>query len=201
MYAVFFSSLLGVKVVSVSGAPDALAANVRAEAGVAQDAPLARIDLDAVAERIERLPDIAQVEVSRGWPDTVAISVTPRVPIGVTSANGQLWLLDATGEPYRAVDSVPPDVLPVELATPGSADPATDAALAVIQVLTPEIRADVVQVSARTAYDVELQLTDGRSVIWGEATDADRKVHILPAVLEQPGTRYDISDPTLVSVR
>jgi cell division protein FtsQ len=37
-------------------------------------------------------------------------------------------------------------------------------------------------------------------VIWGEATDSAKKMEILPAVLAQQGTVYNISDPTLISV-
>ena len=61
------------------------------------------------------------------------------------------------------------------------------------------VRSD--RLAARTAYDIKLTLTDGRSVIWGEATDSAEKMEILPAVLAQQGTVYNISDPTLVSVR
>ena len=56
--------------------------------------------------------------------------------------------------------------------------------------------------SARTAFDVELTLVDGKRVIWGEATDSAQKMQMLPALLAaQEGTEYDITDPTLVTVR
>jgi cell division protein FtsQ len=70
----------------------------------------------------------------------------------------------------------------------------------VVASLTPDFRAQVADLSARTAYDIKLTLSDGRSVIWGEATDSAKKMEILPAVLAQQGTVYNISDPTLVSV-
>jgi hypothetical protein len=39
-------------------------------------------------------------------------------------------------------------------------------------------------------------------VLWGEATQSAEKMQILPALLAaQDGTSYDITDPTLVSVR
>ena len=50
-----------------------------------------------VAASVESVPEVAAVEVARGWPDTLAIVVMPRVPVAVTSANGQFWLLDCTG--------------------------------------------------------------------------------------------------------
>jgi cell division protein FtsQ len=199
--AVFFSGLLSVQAVTVSGAPGPVVAKVLAVVDVPDGTPLARVDLDGVAVRVNEVPEIAEVEVARNWPNTLAITVTPRVPIAVTSANGRLWLMDRTGDPYLTVDVLPADVVVVRLATPGVGDPSTVAALSVVNALTPQFRSQVADLTARTPYDVELTLKDKRTVIWGEATDSAQKMQILPAVLAQGGSTYNISDPTLVSVR
>ena len=202
VYAVFFSPLLGVRSVSITGAPDPLTAKVRSIVDVPDGTPLARVDLDEVAAKVEGVQEIADVEVARGWPDTLSIVVTPRIPVAVTSANGQFWLLDATGDPYLAVATPPAGLITVALVAPGVGDPSTIAALTVAAALTPDFRAQVASISARTNFDVELTMIDGRKIIWGEATDSDKKMQILPALLlAQEGTEYDITDPTLVTVR
>jgi cell division protein FtsQ len=71
----------------------------------------------------------------------------------------------------------------------------------VLASLSPEVRGEVAGLSAATAYDVTLFLTGGRSVIWGSATEAAAKNAVIPALLRQPGTVIDVSDPTLVTVR
>jgi cell division protein FtsQ len=202
VYAVFFSPLLGVRSVAITGAPEPLTAKVRAIVDVPDGTPLARVDLDEVAAKVEGVQEIADVEVARGWPDTLSIIVTPRVPVAVTSANGQFWLLDATGDPYLAVATPPAGLITVALVAPGVGDSSTIAALAVAAALTPDFRTQVASVSARTDFDVELAMVDGRKIIWGEATDSDKKMQILPALLlAREGTEYDITDPTLVTVR
>ena len=202
VYAVFFSPLLGVRSVSITGAPDELTAKVRAAVDVPDGTPLARVDLDDVAATVEGVQEISAVEVSRGWPDTLSIVITPRVPVAVTSANGQFWLLDSTGDPYLAVAAPPAGLITVALVAPGIGDPSTTAALAVAGSLTPDFRTQVASVSARTSFDVEVTLVDGRKIIWGEAADSDKKMQILPALLvAQEGTEYDVTDPTLVTVR
>lgn len=202
VYVVFFSPLLAVTTVTISGADDAVAAQVRAAVPATTGTPLARVDLDAVAAAAQTVPQVADVEVARVWPDTVAITLTPRVPIAVTSANGQLWLLDADGEPYLSVPSAPAGLVTVQLAAPGRADPATRAALQVVQALTPDFRSQVAELSARTEFDIELTLIDRKKVIWGEPTQSAQKMQMLPALLAaRDGTEYDISDPTLVTVR
>jgi len=200
VYGVFFSPLLGVRSVSIAGATDPISVKVLAVVDVPDGTPLARVDLDGVAERVNAVPEVAEVEVARHWPDTLVVTVNPRVPIAVTSANGRYWLMDSTGDPYLAVDAPPAGLVPVKLATPGVGDPATAAALTVVAALSPDFRAQVTDLAARTPYDVRLTLADGRSVIWGEATDSAKKMEILPAVMAQTGTVYNISDPTLVSV-
>ena len=202
VFAVFFSPLLGVRSVAITGAPEPLTAKIRAIVDVSDGTPLARVDLADVAAKVEGVQEVADVEVARGWPDTLSIVVTPRVPVAVTSANGQYWLLDATGDPYLAVATPPAGLITVALVAPGVGDSATIAALTVAAALTPDFRAQVASISARTDFDVELTLVDGRKIIWGEPTDSDRKMQILPALLlAQEGTEYDITDPTLVTVR
>ena len=79
------------------------------------------------------MPEVSAVEVARGWPDTLTITVTPRVPVAVTSANGQFWLLDRTGDPYLAVAAPPAGLTLVQLVAPGTGDPSTIAALTVVR--------------------------------------------------------------------
>jgi len=202
VYAVFFSPLLGVTEVTVAGAPDPVAGKVQAAVDVPTGTPLARVDLDGIAARVEAIPEVAAVEVARGWPHTLTVTVTPRVPVAVTSANGRFYLLDDSGDPYLVVDAPPTGLVTVQLVAPGVGDPSTAAALTVAAALTPDFRAQVASISARTAFDVEVTMADGRKIIWGEATDSAKKMQILPALLAaRDGTEYDITDPTLVSVR
>jgi len=202
IYAVFFTPVLGVTAVSITGVPDPLEQKIRAATDVPEGTPLARIDLGAVAAEVEAIPEVADVEVARGWPHTLTITVSPRIPVAVTSANGQFWLLDSSGDPYLAVASPPAGLVVVQLVAPGVGDPSTVAALTVAAALTPDFRAKVSEVAARTAFDVELTLTDGKKIIWGEATRSAQKMQMLPALLaQQDGTEYDVTDPTLVTVR
>ena len=119
-----------------------------------------------------------------------------------TSGSDGSYLLDDSGDPYLAVDSPPAGLVTVQLVAPGVGDPSTTAALAVAGALTPDFREAVASISARTAFDVELVLVDGRKIVWGEATDSATKMQILPALLAaREGSEYDVTDPTLVSVR
>ena len=202
VYVVFISSLLAVKAVTITGADDTVNAAVRSVVPATIGIPLAQVNLDAVAAAAQGVPEVADVVVAREWPDTLAITVVPRVPVAVTSANGQLWLLDADGDPYLTVATTPAGLVTVQLAAPGRDDPATKAALAVVESLTADFKSQVAVLSARTGFDIELTLIDRKKVIWGEPSQSAQKMQMLPALLAaRDGTEYDISDPTLVTVR
>ena len=206
-YLMFFSSLFGVRTVTVSGVARDLAAKVRAAVDVPTGTPLLRVDLTAQADRVRALPAVDSVEVARSWPNGLSVRVTPRVPVAVTRANGGLWLLDAQGLPYLQVPAVPPApggtrLLPmIELATPGRGDPATLAALHVAAALPPPLRAKVARIRAPSRFHLTLVLTDGRDVFLGPADNLAAKAAVLPTVLTRPGQHFDVSDPTLVGVR
>lgn len=206
-YVGYATSVLGLRRVDVTSSsgdlPAALADAVTASVDVPDGTPLLRIDLGEIRTKVLALPQLSAVSVSRHWPNAMVITVTRRIPEAVTSANGALWLLDATGVPYLRVEkaAVPVGLPTVELATPGPDDPSTRAALAVVAQVTGPIRSTLASVSARSPYAVVLRLRDGRSVIWGSPEDGVRKRQILAAVLARPGKTFDISDPEYVTVR
>jgi cell division protein FtsQ len=205
-YVAYRTPVLGVRSLTVSAGTGELSEAVSGEvvdaAGVATGTPLITVNLEAVRHRVLAVPEVASASVSRHWPNELRITVTQRSAVAMTKANGALWLLDSTGVPYLKVSgAVPPaGLLTIDLATPGAGDPATMAGLAVVEQLKAPIRAQVASVSAPSAYRVVLTLRDGRTVIWGGSDQGAKKMQILPAVLAQPGSTYDISDPAVVTV-
>ncbi len=204
VYVIWFSPVLALRTVTVTGADAELTAQARAAVTEPVGTPLASIDVTAVRDRVAQLDSVDTVSVTRKWPHELVVSVVERVPVATAQANGRWWLLAEDGTPYRPAAVQPADLMPIALATPGRGDRASAAALTVLkalQGLPPTLLASVVAIVARSDYDVELRLSDGRTVLWGSTADLARKVQVLPAVLAQPGTVFDITDPTMVSVR
>ncbi|MFM7060681.1 MAG: cell division protein FtsQ/DivIB [Actinomycetes bacterium] len=77
-YALIHSSLLAADQVRVEGVTGARADAVSQFAGVRIGEPLVLLDTGAVARRVERLPWVGAVTVSRGLPHTVRITVVER---------------------------------------------------------------------------------------------------------------------------
>ncbi|RBY88518.1 cell division protein FtsQ [Blastococcus sp. TF02A-26] len=209
VWVVWGSPLLAVSTVRVDGAGSLTAEQVRAAAGVAEGTPLLRVDVDAAAARVARLPQVASVQVTRGWPRTVVITVRERVPVAVVEQAGTRSLLDADGVLFDTVTGEPPaGAVPLEVADPGPDDAATRAGLAALVELPRDVREQLASVTAGSEHDVTLTLTDGTTVLWGTAADSDEKADVLVALLGQvasgalePAATIDVSAPSAVVLR
>jgi cell division protein FtsQ len=209
VWLLLVSPVLGVRSVQVDGVRSLPADQVRAAAGIEPGTPLLRVDVDAARARVARLPQVSSVEVTRGWPHTVVVTVVERVPIAVVGEPGQRTLMDADGVLFDTVSGAPPvGVVPIDVATPGPGDPATMAALAAVEALSSDLRKQVASAAATTAEDITLTLTDGTVVQWGGPEHSDRKGHALAAVIGQladgtldPATTIDVSTPEDVVLR
>ena len=200
-WLVLFSSLLGVRTVEVTGSSGATAAAVREVAAIPDGMPLARVDTDGVAERLAMLPQVESVSVDRSWPSTVRIEVVERRALALVDVDGMGWLVDRTGTLFAQVTEPPAGVPTLQVADAGPGDRATMAALEVMQVLPADIRERVSVVSAESTDSVVLQLVGGRTVVWGSATDSERKALVLAGVFDRPGTTIDVSSPSAVVIR
>jgi cell division protein FtsQ len=200
-YLVWKTPMFAVQQVAITGVKGELAQQVKSRTADRIGNPLVSVDTDAVREKVADIPEVASVTVAKTWPHTLTVTVTARVPVAVTNANGSWWLMDAAGLPYRSGASRPAGLPAIELATPGPADPATKAALQVVTALPADVTALIGKVTAVSAYRVTLVLKDGRAVIWGDGSRTAAKAKILPAVLQQPGRTFDLSDPTMITVK
>jgi cell division protein FtsQ len=203
------SPVLAVSSVRVDGAGTLTAAEVLDVAGIAEGTPLLRVDVDAAEARVARLPQVADVEVTRGWPRSVVVTVVERVPVAVVEESGTRSLVDADGVLFDTVTGNPPTgVVPLDVADPGPEDRATRAALAALVALPEEVRGDVADAGATGPEDVTLTLEDGTTVLWGSAEQAGDKADTLVALLDQleagglePAETIDVSVPSAVVLR
>ena len=201
--------VLAVGAVRVDGA-DALSVDeVRTAAGIDAGTPLPRVDVDAVEARVARLPQIASVEVTRGWPRSVVVTVVERRPVAVVGRAGQRTLLDRDGVPFDTITGAAPDgVVPLDVASPGPEDPATRAALEALVALPAAVRAEVVGATGAGPEDIVLELEDGTVVRWGSPAESEKKAAVLTALLDrvaggdlEPAGTVDLSTPDAVVLR
>jgi cell division protein FtsQ len=196
----WFSSYLSVRTVEVTGVDRLGDAEVLAAADVPDGEPLARVDLATVRARVQALADVRSAEVTRTWPDTVTITVEERTPVAVVEIGGRLRGLDSEGVVFREFRSVPEGLPRVETPVDTGRDALLEASR-VVSALPADLTRRVDHVEVATVDQISLELRDGRSVVWGSAEESEAKAEVLAALLEQPGTTYDVSVPGQPTVR
>jgi cell division protein FtsQ len=200
VYVVGFTSVLGVRHVTVTGVRALSAEQVRSAAGVPAGRPLVRVDTGAVADHVRALPGVERVAVTRSWPGTMRITVTERHGVAVVERDRAYWLVDPEGVVFQRLATRPKLPL-LDLPDVGPDSPTAAAALAAVAALPPRLLAAVASVRAPTPEQVTLTLADRRTVFWGGGADSAAKASVLGALLGRPGTYYDVSTPSVVTVR
>jgi cell division protein FtsQ len=197
-----FSSVLGVRTVTVSGTSFLTPAQVEAVADIPSGRPLSRLDTAAVRARVAALPEVRTVSVRTSYPSTVLIRITERVAVGYRAVANGAALVDADDVQFRT-QSRPPAGLP-QLATTGEAADSSELTAAVAAVagaLPAALARRVSLITTAGPESVTLRLFDGRIVLWGGTDRGADKANLMTARLRQPGRYYDISDPSSVISR
>src|SRR4051794_8435140 len=109
-WLVFFSSVVTVRDVSVRGNKTMSSIRVEAVAKAPIGKQLARVDLAAIQARVESLPAVKSVSVSRSWPHTIAISITERTPVAVVDRGAGLQAVDEDGVLFGSYAHQPADL-------------------------------------------------------------------------------------------
>ncbi|MGZ5417923.1 MAG: cell division protein FtsQ/DivIB [Nocardioides sp.] len=194
VWLVFFSSVLAVKGVQVEGAAVLDPRDVRRVAAVPTGSPLAGVDLDEVAERVEALAPVLDVDVSRAWPSRIRIDVTERVAVAVVDQGGVLHGVDEEGVMFRRYPSRPPSLPLLRIGAATQADALAEAAR-VLESLPRDIASRVEYVAVSTVDTISLRLRSGQTVQWGSADESGHKAEVLAVLLEQKASLYDVTVP------
>ncbi|MFI6311138.1 cell division protein FtsQ/DivIB [Nocardia fusca] len=196
----WFSPLLSVREVRIDGAGEIPEEQIRELLQVPETGSILRIDTAAMAARVATIPKVRSARVQRVLPSTVRVRIEPRTPVLYFDSPEGAHLLDADGIEY-AIEPAPIGVPQLVTARPGGADELTRAAVAVARVLPPALEVQVETIRAAGASEISLTLRDGRTVLWGSSEDGERKSAVILPLLTQPGTVFDVSSPSLVTVK
>ena len=206
VWAIWFSSLLAVTKVVIDGESTLSEAQIRTAAAVPMGRPLARLDTVGIESRVASMERIEAVDVSRSLPGTVRIEILERAAIAYASLGGQIRGIDRYGIAFRTFDSPPKGLLKVEVivADARKRQQTLAAVASVVESIDkkdPGLRREVQSIRATTKDSIILDLTKGRTVTWGSAGQASRKLTVLNSLLTIKAKGYDISAPDQPTTR
>ena len=205
-WVVCFSDVLAVRSVQVAGISRLDAAQVERVARVPHGGSLALLDTGPIEARIRTLAPVADVDVSRKFPNTVRISITERAPAAVLDTPAGRRLVDAEGVAYApAGPSAEKRLLVLRSQNPALPPEDLVKILAMLDALPEPLRDKVDEVQADTVQDMTVKLAYGRSVIWGGPEEPEFKTRVLEVLLQNKKTRdsrtFDVSVPEAPTTR
>jgi cell division protein FtsQ len=206
VWAIWFSSLLAVSKVVIDGESTLSEAQIRTAAAVPTGRPLVRLDTVGIESRVASMERIEAVKVSRSLPGTVRIEVLERAAIAYATLGGQIRGIDRYGIAFRTFDSPPKGLLQVDVivANARQRQQTLAAVASVVETIDKkdaQLRRLVQSIRATTKDSIVLDLTKGRTVTWGSAGSADRKLMVLKSLLTIKAKEYDISAPDQPTTR
>lgn len=206
VWMIWFSSVLAVRDVEVAGRTTLKQAQVLRAADVPVGRPLARVDIAAIEGRVAALERVDTVDVSRSWPRTVSISIVERETIVWATIDGEIRGIDRQGLDYRSYSVAPKNTIEakINVVDPDDRLPTSESIVTVVKLIAdkdPALRRQIQSVTAGTKDSIELDLTEGRTVVWGSSDDGERKLTVLESLLGIDAARYDVSAPDQPTTR
>lgn len=190
VWVAWFSSVLVIRKVEVTGVSGILVNRVLDAADVPIGLQMARLDTSQVRAGIATLPWVRASAVVRAWPRGVVLVVEPRVAIALLE--GSRAAVSSDGAVF-----VPPEPLEPGLPTARGDGVGLVTAMRVLETIPADLRSRVALVSATTRDDAELVLDSGIVIRWGSAERPLLKARVLAALMKTKARVYDVAAPEL----
>lgn len=206
MWVLFFSPLCRVSSddVKVEGANRWVSSQRVAEVASSEiDKSLLLVSSGNLSKAVSAVPGVESVTISKSFPNTLTLRVTPRVPRAIIKDNsGTLSVVDkdavVIATVHQQFSGVP--LIQVDDADKELASRAVKQALSVLASVPTSLLSKLTKVTAMTQDSVTTQTKDGHTIIWGNASQMKLKSVVVQDILSSPKvlgakTSIDVSAP------
>ncbi|GLB66207.1 cell division protein FtsQ/DivIB [Arthrobacter mangrovi] len=197
-----FSPVLAVQAVSVSGTDLTPKAQVVAALEPLKGKPLPQVSDKEVRALLSKFPAVHDVAVEAKPPSELGVKVIEHPPVALLETGKKFALVNSDGKRLATVGKRTDAELPlIDDSTVADDREIFRTLTTVLGALPQDVLAELEHASAKTVDSVQLQLTNGKKVIWGNADQLDLKAKVFEVLLkaEEPEggiTVYDVSTPT-----
>lgn len=209
MAAVMWSPLLALKTITVDGNKLATTQVIQAALAPLMDKPLPQIDQAQVQKLLVPLPQVRSVSVEARPPSSLLVHIVEREPVALLKTDQQYIMVDPDGVQLGATPDPAAVALPlIDGGTAAIGQETFKAMTAVLAALPQSVLGKLEHASAASPDAVELTLNDGKTIIWGNASEKELKAKVLEALLNAPAPSaaagkpapspvqvYDVSTP------
>ena len=187
-YFLGWSSFFSVKKIEITGAPTTkVQAEIEQKSQIEAGQQLARVNPQSVARRIEKLPWVKNVSISRDWlSGVVAIEISPRQPLAFFNSDqvpGQT--IDEEGQLFSLPGYSNSDLALISAKNPDSALKANE----LFTALPENFRKNITSMIATSTNTFTLNsILEGRDIRirWGDNQDMALKISVINSLLKLP---------------
>ena len=187
-YLLGWSSIFSVKSVEISGAPTAaVQVEIEKKSQIELGQKLARVNPQSVSRKIEKLPWIDDVTISRNWLNgVVTIEIRSRQPLALFNSDqvpGQT--IDAEGQLFSLPGFNTSNLPVISARSPESALKANE----LFTQLPENFRSQITSMMATSTNAFTLNtIMDGREIRirWGDSQDVALKISVITKLLQLP---------------
>ncbi|GAB3286510.1 FtsQ-type POTRA domain-containing protein [Sinomonas notoginsengisoli] len=200
-----FTRLVAVRTITVQGTHLLSAQKVESVLEPVRGKPLVTVGSDEVARLVGRFVEVKSARSRAVPPDTLVVQIVERVPVAVVKQDAKLLVVDGDGVVLGEARDTSQYAVPV---IDGSTTPMGQTVFrsvtAVLGALPADVLGRLATASAQSADSVELKLSDGRTVVWGNADERELKAKVLAALMraadnaekgQAPVRVFDVSTP------
>ena len=199
------SPLMSLRTIRVEGVSRLSAAEVIEQLQPLAGLPLARVSAADVARELSDVALIQSVDTRVELPDTLAVSIVERTPLGAVGTAGNFRVVDQAGVELWT-DAVRPLELPLIGVAANAEDRGFQAIVEALAVIPADVLRRIDRITATSADTVAFSLRDSNhQVLWGSSEFSAQKARALPAALQAAGAAgsklIDLSTPETVVIR
>ena len=199
------SPLMSLRTIRVEGVSRLSASEVIEQLQPLAGLPLARVSAADVAREISDVALIQSVDTRVELPDTLAVSIVERTPLGAVGTAGNFRVVDQAAVELWA-DTVRPTELPLIGVAADAEDRGFQAIVEALAVIPADVLRRIDRITATSADTVAFSLRDSdHQVLWGSSEFSSQKARALPAALQAAGASgsklIDLSTPDTVVIR
>lgn len=187
MSIALFSPVLAVKSVRFEGQKLVSEKTLQDAVESLKGRPLPQVTQSEVSALLLEVPQIKSSRVEAVPPSTLLIHLVERIPVALLKNGSEYLLVDQDGVQLGTTKDPAGAALP--LIDGGKAAIGKDtfrAITAVLATLPKSVLSTLASASAKSPDAVELQMLDGKIVVWGNASDMELKAQVLEALLAAP---------------
>ncbi|WP_081709867.1 cell division protein FtsQ/DivIB [Arthrobacter sp. 35W] len=185
--AAIFSPILALKTITIDGNKLATMDVLQASLAPLEGKPLPQIDEGQVAALLAPLPQVDRVSIEARPPSTLLVHIVEREPVALLKDGESYIMVDPAGVALGT--TADPAAIALPLIDGGTAvigNKIFVAITSVLAVLPQSVLTKLEHASAESPDAVELALSDGKKIIWGNDSQNELKAEVLDALLNSP---------------